>query len=124
MKRIAFEKPDGSVVIRTFAVGKGKTEDDIKASLKRSGYDENTAYLEDPDIPPKTDADGVSCRACFRISGGTLVVDNTVRNINREIYDEEQKIEAILNKPNPNPGDFIALENAKRKIKGLQRDRQ
>ena len=104
MKVRAYTHTDGTVRIVTFAESARKHGETDKAFMDRAysammAADPNIPAdfvdIDPGQIPDRNTQDGIPLRPQWRISGQTIVIDPTVRNIFKEYHDKTKEVENI-----------------------------
>lgn len=131
MKHRAYTNSSGGVSVVTFSKDAMRSNENEEQFMHRvwsklrfldQDIPEKFIDVEEGNLPEFVDSEGVSIRSTWRIKGKRIIVDETVRNIHREIYDDEKAVEAIESKKNLLTEDVVELRRLEGNIKKLQRE--
>jgi len=130
MKKRAFINANGGVTICTFPPKehrdkwrpKDETDEEFiervwKRKISKNPLAANYVDIENSDLPPRIDADGIPCRDCWHIKDGKLQINDTKKSVHREIYELEQQMDGLTKKLDPSPQDVMLLKGLELQIK-------
>ena len=118
MKR-AYKNANGGVSVVTFASGKDPDTAWAEMRKRDPSIPEQFIDVEDKDLPARVDENGIPIRNTWRIKGGKIKEDKTVRNIHKEIDEEKKKISSLIVKKSPTPKDVMDLKKMEAKLEKL-----
>lgn len=108
--------------VTTFAPGVD-VDTTWKELVKRGDVKEPFVEMEHTSLPDRNDAAGVSQRVQWKILGNSVIVDPTVRNIHKEIFNKGQEIAAVKARGNSlNAADVLDITKKQIELDNLLKE--